>query len=139
MGIALTPMAKPTNASSVAQQGGLVAELGCWVLRVTAIHGSADVQSNRWLPCRHVMYDKSLARRCPVEVHVGIETQGPPIKARLDIIRRAAARFTDDKASICAMHEPRPDRHCLIAQFTMRTTAQYKVVDKIAAGFKIDI
>ncbi len=74
-----------------------------------------------------------------MEVHVGIETQGPPTKARLDIIRRAAARFTDDKASVRVTHEPRPDRHCLIAQFTMRTTAQYKVVDEIAAGFKMDI
>jgi hypothetical protein len=32
-----------------------------------------------------------------------------------------------------------PDRHGLMAQFTMRTTAQYKVVDKIAAGFKMAI
>ena len=35
--------------------------------------------------------------------------------------------------------EPMPDRHCLIAQCTMRTTAQYKVVDDIAAGFKRDM
>jgi len=74
-----------------------------------------------------------------VEVHVGIETQGPPTKARLDIMRRAAARFTDDKSRVRVTHEPMPDRHCLIAQFTMRTTAQYKVVDEIAAGFKMDI
>ena len=74
-----------------------------------------------------------------MEVHVGIETQGPPTKARLDIMRRAAARFTDDKSSVRVTHEPMPDRHCLIAQFTMRTTAQYKVVDEIAAGFKMDI
>jgi hypothetical protein len=74
-----------------------------------------------------------------VEVHVGIETHGPPTKARLDIMRRAAARFTDDKSSVRVAHEPMSDRHCLIAQFTMRTTAQYKVVDEIAAGFKRDI
>jgi hypothetical protein len=32
-----------------------------------------------------------------------------------------------------------PDRYCLITQFTMRTTAQYKVVADIAAGFKMAI
>ena len=74
-----------------------------------------------------------------MEVHVGVETHGPPTKARLDIMRSAAARFTDDTSSIRMQHEPMPDRHCLIAQFTMRTTAQYKVVDDIAAGFKRDI
>ena len=74
-----------------------------------------------------------------MEVHVGIETQGPPTKARLDVMRRAAAGFTDDTASIRVTHEPIRDRHRLIAQFTMPTTAQYKVVDEIAAGFKLDI
>jgi hypothetical protein len=74
-----------------------------------------------------------------VEVHVGVETHGPPTKARLDAMRRAAARFTDDTSSLRVTHEPRPDRHCLIAQFTIRTTAQYKVVDDIAAGFKREI
>lgn len=74
-----------------------------------------------------------------MEVHVGIETEGPPTKTRLAVLRRAAARFTDNKASIRVTHESLPDRHCLITQFTMRTTAQYKVVDDIAAGFKMDI
>jgi hypothetical protein len=74
-----------------------------------------------------------------VEVHVGIETQGPPTRARLDVLRSAAARFTDNKASIHVTHEPMPDGHSLITQFTMRTTAQYKVVDEIAAGFKMAI
>ena len=81
----------------------------------------------------------TLAKRCPVEVHVGIETQGPPTRARLDALRSAAARFTDNQASIRVTHEPMPDRHCLMTQFTMRTTAQYKVVDEIAAGFKMVI
>ena len=74
-----------------------------------------------------------------MEVHVGVETHGPPTKARLDVMRSAAARCTDDTSSIRVQHEPMLDRHCLIAQFTMRTTAQYKVVDDIAAGFKRDI
>ena len=74
-----------------------------------------------------------------MEVHVGIETHGPPTKARLDVLRSAVARFTDDKSRVRVTHEPMSDRHCLVAQFTMRTTAQYKVVDDIAAGFKRDI
>ena len=74
-----------------------------------------------------------------MEVHVGIETQGPPTRARLDVLRSAAARFTDNKASIHVTHEPMPYRRSLITQFTMRTTAQYKVVDEIAAGFKMAI
>ena len=71
-----------------------------------------------------------------MEVHVGIETYGPPTKARLNVLRSAAARCTDDTSSVRVTHEPRSDRHCLVAQFTMRTTAQYKVVDDIAAGFR---
>ena len=74
-----------------------------------------------------------------MEVHVGIETQGPPTRARLDVLRSAAARFTDNQASIRVTHEPMPDCYCLMTQFTMRTTAQYKVVDEIAAGFKMVI
>lgn len=74
-----------------------------------------------------------------MEVQVGIETQGPPTKARLAVLRRAAARFTDNKASVRVTHESLPNGHCLITRFTMRTTAQYKVVDDIAAGFKMDI
>ena len=74
-----------------------------------------------------------------MEVHVEIETQAPPTRARLDVLHRAAARFTDNKASIHVTHEPMPDRHSLITRFTMRTTAQYKVVDEIAAEFKMAI
>jgi len=74
-----------------------------------------------------------------VEVHVGIETHGPPTRAQLDVLCSAAARFTDNKASIHVTHEPMPDRHRLMTQFTMRTTAQSKVVDEIAAGFKMAI
>ena len=74
-----------------------------------------------------------------MEVHVGIETQVPPTRARLDVLRSTAARFTDNKASILVTHAPMPDRHSFIIQFTIRTTAQYKVVDEIAAGFKMAI
>ena len=74
-----------------------------------------------------------------MEVQVGVETHRPPTQARLDVMRSAAARCTDDIASIRVTHEPMPGHHGLVVQFTMRTTAQYKVVDEIAAGFKMDI
>jgi len=74
-----------------------------------------------------------------VEVHVAIETYGPPTSGRLDALRNAAARFGDNTASIRVTHKPMPDRHCLVTQFTMRMTAQYQVVADIAAGFKMAI
>jgi hypothetical protein len=61
-----------------------------------------------------------------MDVQVGIETQGPPIEDRLDALRRAATRFTDNPSTISVTHTLMPDRHCLLVQFTMRTTAQYK-------------
>ena len=72
-------------------------------------------------------------------VHVGIETQGPPTRARLDVLRSAAAQCTDNQASIHVTHEPMPDLHSLMTPCTRRTTAQYKVVDELAAGCKRDI
>lgn len=71
-----------------------------------------------------------------MEVLVRIETEGPPTRPRLETLRSAAAGLTDDKASIRVTHEPTADRHCLVARFTMRTMAQYKVVGEIAAEFK---
>jgi hypothetical protein len=37
-----------------------------------------------------------------MDVQVGIETQGPPTEERLEILRRAAARFAQNKANISA-------------------------------------
>lgn len=74
-----------------------------------------------------------------MDVQVGIETQGPPTEERLKSLRRAAVRFADHSANISVTHTVMPDGHCLVTQFTMRTTAQYKVVDEIAKGFKMEI
>lgn len=74
-----------------------------------------------------------------MEVQVGIETEGPPTEERLESLKRAALRFADNPTSISVTHTVMPDGHCLVTQFTMRTTAQYKVVDEIARGFKMDI
>jgi hypothetical protein len=74
-----------------------------------------------------------------MDVQVGIETQGPPTAERLEILRSAAARFAENKANISVTHTVMPEGHCLVVQFTMRTTAQYKVIDEIAKGFKMEI
>jgi hypothetical protein len=74
-----------------------------------------------------------------MDVQVGIETQRPPTEERLEILRIAAARFAENKANISVTHTVIPDGHCLVVPFTMRTTAQYKVIDEIAKGFKMDI
>lgn len=74
-----------------------------------------------------------------MDVQVGIETQRPPTEARLETLRRAAERFAENKANISVTHTVTPDGHCLVVQFTMRTTAQYKVIDEIGKGFKMDI
>src|SRR5262245_26440826 len=113
---------------------GAAAHRGRWAseslpFRAALIH-------NRYGSFRQVMCTRTLARRWHVDVHVGIETHGPPTRARLDVLRSAAARFTDNKARLHVTHAPMPDRHRLMTQFTRRTTAQYKVVDEIAAGFK---
>ena len=74
-----------------------------------------------------------------MDVEVGIETEGPPTEERLDALRRAAARLTDDPLSVLVSHTVMPDRHCLLAQFTMKTASQYKVVADIAEEFKMNI
>jgi len=74
-----------------------------------------------------------------VKVEVGIETSGPATDERLATLKSAAACFTDNAASISVTDTAMPDRHSLVTRFTMRTVAQYKVVDDIARGFKMAI
>ena len=74
-----------------------------------------------------------------MEVEVGIEIHGPPTDERLATLKSAATRFADDAASISVTHTALPDRHTLVTRFTMRAAAQYKIVDDIARGFKMDI
>jgi len=59
-----------------------------------------------------------------MEVGVGIETYGPPTDECLATLENAAARFADNAASISVTHTAMPDRHTLVARFTMQTTAQ---------------
>ena len=74
-----------------------------------------------------------------MEVEVGIETHNPPTDERLATLESAAARFADNVASISVTYTAMSDRYTLVTRFTMRTAAQYQVVDDIARGFKMDI
>lgn len=74
-----------------------------------------------------------------MDVEVGIETEGPPTENRLDALRRAATRLTDNPSSVSVSHSVMPNRHCLLTQFTMRTVSQYKIVAEIAEEFKMNI
>lgn len=74
-----------------------------------------------------------------MDVEVGIETHNPPTDERLATLKSAAARLADNAASISVTHTELSDRHSLVTRFTMRTTAQYKVVSDISESFKMDI
>jgi hypothetical protein len=67
-----------------------------------------------------------------VEVKIVVST--PPTEQNLDGLKSAASRLTNNVRSITV--KVNGDRLCLITSFTMKTTAQYKVVDDIDSEFK---
>jgi hypothetical protein len=81
-----------------------------------------------------------------MNVEVIIEVFIPPEKEDLDSLKRAASRLTNNQKSITVrtagdslspsgwLRQQR--RISLITDFTMRTTAQYKVVDDISREFE---
>jgi nicotinic acid mononucleotide adenylyltransferase len=79
-----------------------------------------------------------------VNVEVIIEVSIPPEEKNLDSLRMAASRLTNNQKSIKVQtiekgssYSKASDQYTLlITAFTMRTTAQYKVVDDIAREFK---
>jgi hypothetical protein len=71
-----------------------------------------------------------------MNVEVMIEVSIPPKENDLDNLRRAASALTNTPGSITVRTAQAGDRISLITNFTMRTTAQYKVVDDIYREFK---
>ncbi|GAP99743.1 hypothetical protein [Leptolyngbya sp. NIES-2104] len=71
-----------------------------------------------------------------MNVEVTIVVSTPPREEDFDSLRLAAARLTDHPSSITVQMEQTNDRISLITNFTMRTTAQYKVVGDISSQFK---
>jgi hypothetical protein len=70
-----------------------------------------------------------------VEITIFVASQ--PTDQNLENLKAAAAELTDDRRSITAtVQECESSRYELVMHFTMRRSAQYKVVDDIADRFK---
>jgi hypothetical protein len=72
-----------------------------------------------------------------MNVEVIIEVSIPPSEKNLDNLKSAAVRLTNNIKSITVAVNKKGDRFSLITTFTMKTTAQYKVVDDIDSEFKL--
>jgi hypothetical protein len=71
-----------------------------------------------------------------MNVAVIIEVSIPPIEKNLDSLKSAAFRLTNNVKTITVEVIEKGDRFSLITSFTMKTAAQYKVVDDIDSEFK---
>jgi hypothetical protein len=71
-----------------------------------------------------------------MNVRVIIEVSTPPTVRNLDKLRAAASELTNNIKSIVVSTDE--DRKCfsLTTSFTMKTAAQYKVVDRISKEFE---
>jgi hypothetical protein len=72
----------------------------------------------------------------PMNVQVKILASSPPTDKDLDSMKAAAAELTHNRKSITVMTQEGDRYYELIADFTMKRSAQYKVVDDIAHRFK---
>jgi hypothetical protein len=71
-----------------------------------------------------------------MNVEVTIEVSIPPIEKNLDSLKSAASRLTNNVKTITVEVIKKGDQFSLITTFTMKTAAQYKVVDDIDSEFK---
>jgi len=71
-----------------------------------------------------------------MKVEVVIEVDIPPEEKDFDGLRRAASKLTNNPKSITVQTTQAGDRISLITNFTMKTAAQYKVIDDIWSEFK---
>lgn len=69
-----------------------------------------------------------------VEVTIAVST--PPRDQDINTLNQAAAQFTNRHNSISVAVTEVGDRFHLTTRFTMKTAAQYKVVDKISQEFE---
>jgi hypothetical protein len=70
-----------------------------------------------------------------MNVEVTILVSSQPTDQNLERLKAAAAELTDNRHSITVTMQE-GERHKLITHFTMRRSAQYKVVSDIAHHFK---
>lgn len=71
----------------------------------------------------------------PVQVRIQVSTQ--PNEEDLEGLRDAAKELTDNSGSITVKIENNEENYDLVADFTMRRSAQYKVVGDIGHIFKL--
>jgi hypothetical protein len=73
----------------------------------------------------------------PMNVEVTILVSSQPTDQNLESLKTAAAELTDNRRSITVtVQECESSEYELVAHFTMRRSAQYKVVDDIAHRFE---
>jgi hypothetical protein len=70
-----------------------------------------------------------------MNVRVTIEVLTPPTASNLDKLRSAASELTNNLKSIIVSTDEDSRGFSLITVFTMKTTAEYKVVDRISKEF----
>jgi hypothetical protein len=70
-----------------------------------------------------------------MNVRVTIEVSTPPTASNLDKLKSAASELTNNLKSIVVNTEQDSSYFSLITNFTMKTTAEYKVVDRISKEF----
>ena len=71
-----------------------------------------------------------------MNVRVTIEISTPPTVSNLDNLRSAASELTNNLKSIVVSTEEDSKGFSIITNFTIKTTAEYKVVDRISKEFK---
>jgi hypothetical protein len=70
-----------------------------------------------------------------MNVRVTIEVSTPPIANNLDNLRSAASELTNKIKSVNVTTDEDSKGFSLTTSFTMKTAAQYKVVDRISKEF----
>jgi hypothetical protein len=71
-----------------------------------------------------------------MNVRVTIEVSTPPNASNLDNLRSAASELTNNLKSVIVSTDEDSKGFSLTTVFTMKTTAEYKVVDRISKEFK---
>ncbi len=71
-----------------------------------------------------------------MNVRVTIEVSTPPTASNLDKLKLAASELTNNLKSIVVSTNENSKGFSLTTVFTMKTAAEYKVVDRISKEFK---
>jgi hypothetical protein len=79
--------------------------------------------------------EKRIMEFSPMNVQVTILVSSQPTDQNLESLEAAAAELTDDRRRITVTVQE-GERYKLVTHFTMRRSAQYKVVSDIAHRFK---